>query len=330
MTDGGHTGPHTAGFSDGSLELTRAQRLDRLPFTDAHGKLVLGSGVGWALDAMDVGLISFVIAALAVAVGAGRTRQAGVDRLDRASSAWRSGATLGRAARRPHRPPAGLRPHPAGLRPRDGRLRAGLVGLACCSSCASSSGSASAPSCRSRRRWSASSHRPASAGALVVVLEAFWAVGWTAGRPHRLPGDPGGRQRVALGARDRRRARPLYAVVVRCGPARVGRGSSSPGRPPRPRPSCASRPTAAHRGPPASPRSTRRRSGRRAPRSPPRGRADSRRAWRPAGPRPARGRRRCGWSGSAVNFSYYGAFIWLPTMLLVGRGSPSSARSGTR
>src|ERR687890_2220326 len=43
---------------------TRAQRLDRLPFTREHGRLVVGSGLGWALDAMDVGLISFVMAAL--------------------------------------------------------------------------------------------------------------------------------------------------------------------------------------------------------------------------------------------------------------------------
>ena len=46
-------------------QLTRTQRLDRLPFTRAHGKLLVGSGIGWALDAMDVGLISFVMLALA-------------------------------------------------------------------------------------------------------------------------------------------------------------------------------------------------------------------------------------------------------------------------
>ena len=46
--------------------LTRSQRLDRLPFTRKHGRLLGASGIGWALDAMDVGLISFVIAALAV------------------------------------------------------------------------------------------------------------------------------------------------------------------------------------------------------------------------------------------------------------------------
>ncbi|HEU5485648.1 MAG TPA: MFS transporter, partial [Microlunatus sp.] len=45
--------------------LTRAQRLDRLPFTRQHGRLLTGSGIGWALDAMDVGLVSFVLAALA-------------------------------------------------------------------------------------------------------------------------------------------------------------------------------------------------------------------------------------------------------------------------
>ena len=44
--------------------LTRTERLERLPMTREHGKLLGASGVGWALDAMDVGLISFVIVAL--------------------------------------------------------------------------------------------------------------------------------------------------------------------------------------------------------------------------------------------------------------------------
>ena len=43
-----------------------SERLDRLPFTRRHLRVLTGSGIGWALDAMDVGLISFVIAALAV------------------------------------------------------------------------------------------------------------------------------------------------------------------------------------------------------------------------------------------------------------------------
>ncbi|WP_417556334.1 MFS transporter [Microbacterium sp.] len=40
-------------------------RLDALPFTRSHLRVLTGSGVGWALDAMDVGLISFIIAVLA-------------------------------------------------------------------------------------------------------------------------------------------------------------------------------------------------------------------------------------------------------------------------
>ena len=46
--------------------LSKNERLDRLPVTSKHQKLLVGSGVGWALDAMDVGLISFIMAALAV------------------------------------------------------------------------------------------------------------------------------------------------------------------------------------------------------------------------------------------------------------------------
>ena len=49
-----------------SLPLSRNERLDRLPVTGKHKKLLIGSGIGWALDAMDVGLISFIMAALAV------------------------------------------------------------------------------------------------------------------------------------------------------------------------------------------------------------------------------------------------------------------------
>ena len=45
-------------------QLTRSQRLDRLPFTRLHGRLLGGSGIGWALDAMDVGLISFLMVAI--------------------------------------------------------------------------------------------------------------------------------------------------------------------------------------------------------------------------------------------------------------------------
>lgn len=46
--------------------LTRMQRLENLPVTSLHRRLLANSGIGWALDAMDVGLIAFIMAALKV------------------------------------------------------------------------------------------------------------------------------------------------------------------------------------------------------------------------------------------------------------------------
>lgn len=56
------------------MSLTKNERLDRLPFTRKHSKLLIGSGIGWSLDAMDVGLISFVMAALTVQWGLSPTQ----------------------------------------------------------------------------------------------------------------------------------------------------------------------------------------------------------------------------------------------------------------
>ena len=49
----------------GEVSLTRNERLDRLPLNKAHRKLLVASGIGRAFDAMDVGLVSFVVAAIA-------------------------------------------------------------------------------------------------------------------------------------------------------------------------------------------------------------------------------------------------------------------------
>lgn len=57
-----------------SKSLTRNERLDRLPLTPKHKKMLWGSGIGWALDAMDVGLISFIMAALATHWGLSHTQ----------------------------------------------------------------------------------------------------------------------------------------------------------------------------------------------------------------------------------------------------------------
>ncbi len=42
------------------------ERLDDLPFTPRHRKVLFASGIGWAFDAMDVGLITYIIAVLSV------------------------------------------------------------------------------------------------------------------------------------------------------------------------------------------------------------------------------------------------------------------------
>src|SRR5690625_7562817 len=52
------------GVADPSV--TRSQRLDRLPFTRKPGKLLVVSGGGWAVGALGVGLVDFVIDALSV------------------------------------------------------------------------------------------------------------------------------------------------------------------------------------------------------------------------------------------------------------------------
>lgn len=51
-------------------QLTRNERLDRLPFNKAHRKLLVASGIGWAFDAMDVGLVSFVAAFILACIAA--------------------------------------------------------------------------------------------------------------------------------------------------------------------------------------------------------------------------------------------------------------------
>ena len=152
---------------------TRTERLDGLPFTRRHGRLLLGSGVGWALDAMDVGLISFVMAALAVhwelsrtqlswigSIGfvgmAGKRRRAARDRIGRrqvfAATLLIYGVATGATAL------AGTVAVLMAL-----RFVVGL-GLGAELPVASTLVSEYAP--RSLR------------GRMVVALEAFWAVGW--------------------------------------------------------------------------------------------------------------------------------------------------------
>jgi MFS transporter, putative metabolite:H+ symporter len=192
-------------------QLPRAERLDRLPFTREHGRLVVGSGLGWALDAMDVGLISFVMAALAVQWDLSSTQLSWIGSIGFAGMAL--GATLGglladRFGRRQVFATTllifGLATGAAALSWSIGvllvfRFLIGL-GLGAELPVASTLVSEFAPA---RVR-----------GRVVVLLEAFWAVGWTLSA---LIGyfvvprsDDGWRWALALGALP-----ALYAVVVR-------------------------------------------------------------------------------------------------------------------
>src|SRR3954467_8675715 len=191
--------------------LTRAERLDRLPFTREHGRLVVGSGLGWALDAMDVGLISFVMAALAVQWELSPTELSWIGSIGFAGMAL--GATLGglladRFGRRQVFALTllvfGVATGAAALSWSVGallvfRLLIGL-GLSAELPVASTLVSEFAPA---RLR-----------GRLVVALEAFWAVGWVLwgvrGDLVAPRSDAGWRWALALGA-----VPALYAAAVR-------------------------------------------------------------------------------------------------------------------
>src|SRR3712207_4802926 len=200
-------------MTDTTSRLTRAERLDRLPYTREHGRLVVGSGVGWALDAMDVGLISFVMTALAVQWQLSATELSWIGSIGFAGMAL--GATLG-----------GL------LADRFGRRQVFDVTLLIFGVGAGAAALSWSVAALLVFRFLiglglgaelpvastlVSEFAPARVrGRLVVLLEAFWAVGWTLSA---LIGyfvvprsDDGWRWALAIGA-----VPALYAVVVRRG-----------------------------------------------------------------------------------------------------------------
>ena len=315
----------------GPTAATRTERLDRLPFTRAHFRLVFGSGVGWALDAMDVGLISFVMAALAVQWSLTPTELSWIGSIGFVGMAL--GATLGglladRIGRRQVFAMTllvyGIATGAAALSWSVGallffRFVIGL-GLGAELPVASTLVSEFAPA---RIR-----------GRVVVALEAFWAVGWIlaaiVGYFVVSQGDNGWRWALALGGLP-----ALYAVVVRRGlPESVlflerrGRvaeaertvrqfeqsaamfgtagGSTSPAdqsvsaAEPRQGSSSAVSTSAVTTSAEAAPASPATPTGPRA-------------LWSPA----LRARTAALWVvWFGVNFAYYGAFIWLPTLLV--------------
>ncbi|MET0764358.1 MAG: MFS transporter [Blastococcus sp.] len=277
--------------------IPRTERLDRLPFTREHGRLVIGSGIGWALDAMDVGLISFVMAALAVHWSLSPTQLSLIGSIGFVGMAL--GATLGglladRYGRRQVFALTllifGIATGAAALSWSVGALLVFrfLIGLGLGAELpvASTLVSEFAPA---RLR-----------GRVVVGLEAFWAVGWTLAALIGYLVVPrsadGWRWALALGA-----VPALYAVVVRRGLPESVRFLELRGRVDEAEAAVRRFESAAGVDPVPSPV------------QPPQEAPGPRALWGPA----FRSRTAALWVvWFCINFAYYGAFIWLPTLLV--------------
>ncbi|MEY8565879.1 MFS transporter [Corynebacteriaceae bacterium 7-707] len=191
--------------------LSRTERLDSLPVTRRHVKLLGGSGIGWALDAMDVGLIGFIMAALTTHWGLSHTETSWLASAGFVGMAL--GATFGGllADRIGRRNVFAVTLLVYGLATGASALAGGLavlivlrfvvgLGLGAELPVASTLVSEFAPR--------------AVRGRMVVVLEAFWAVGWLAAAvvgAFVIPlSDDGWRWALALGM-----VPAFYALYVR-------------------------------------------------------------------------------------------------------------------
>ncbi|MFS0733125.1 MFS transporter [Microbacterium sp. 1P10UB] len=291
-----------------------ADRLDRLPLNRKHLKVLTGSGLGWALDAMDVGLISFIIAALAVQwqLVPGQTAWiASVGFIGMAIGATLGGLLADRFGRRQV---FALTLIVYGVATGASALVGGLalllvfrffvgLGLGAELPVASTYVSEFAPA---RIR-----------GRLIVILEAFWAIGWTAAALIGylvIPGSADGwRWAFALGA-----VPAVYALVVRWGLPESARWLAGRGR-------VVEADAVVREFEAAAPVGSRRADAATAPERMPVAAASVAPVVAPT----TRQRLAALWSAEfrartgslwlvwfCVNFSYYGAFIWIPTILV--------------
>ena len=191
--------------------LSRSQRLDRLPFTRRHGRLLAGSGVGWALDAMDVGLVSFVLAALAAQWSLSPGQLSAIASIGFVGMAI--GASLGGllADRIGRRQVFALTLLIYGLATGASALVTGVGLLLVLRFIVGLGLGAELPVASTL----VSEYAPARIrGRIVVALEAFWALGLAAGCSDRLPGRAVLGSRLAVGVRPRHGA----GVLRRRGP----------------------------------------------------------------------------------------------------------------
>lgn len=292
---------------------TVSERLDALPFTRKHLRVLSGSGLGWALDAMDVGLISFIIAALTQHWGLTKGEGgliASVGFLGMAIGASLGGLLADRIGRRQV---FALTLLIYGLATGASALAGGLalllifrfvvgLGLGAELPVASTYVSEFAPA---RIR-----------GRIIVILEAFWAVGWTASAIigyFVVPASENGwRWAFVIGA-----VPAVYALVVRLGLPESPRWLASRGRTVEAEKIVAEFEASAGIQSPAlvaEPASS----------------AKAAVAAEPAPtPAPVRNRLAAIWAPEyrtrtaaiwavwfCVNFAYYGAFIWIPSILV--------------
>ncbi len=282
-----------------------SERLDRLPFTRLHLRVLTGSGVGWALDAMDVGLISFVIAALAAQwnLEPGQTAWiASIGFVGMAVGASVGGLLADRFGRRQVFAVTLL---VYGLATGASALVGGLVALLILRFLVGLGLGAELPVASTY----VSEFAPARMrGRLIVILEAFWAVGWTAAALIGflvIPGsEDGWRWAFALGALP-----AAYALFVRWGLPESARWLARRGR---------------HAEADAVVRSFEQSAGELSPPD-----VEGRQDEAPAAALSTRDRLTALWAPEfrmrtaclwlvwfCVNFSYYGAFIWIPSILV--------------
>lgn len=282
-----------------------SERLDRLPFTQRHLRVLTGSGLGWALDAMDVGLISFVIAVLATQWDLEPGQTAWIASIGFVGMAI--GASLGGllADRFGRRQVFAVTLLIYGIATGASALVGGLAALLVLRFIVGLGLGAELPVASTY----VSEFAPARMrGRLIVILEAFWAVGWTAAALIGflvIPSSADGwRWAFALGA-----VPAAYALIVRWGLPESARWLASRGRHSEAAtvvrsfeesagfaPQLDAAPTATSSSPVTMSVRERLRS-----------------LWSAQ----LRARTACLWLvWFCVNFSYYGAFIWIPSILV--------------
>lgn len=279
-----------------------ADRLDALPFTRRHARVLGGSGLGWALDAMDVGLISFVIAALSAQWQLAPAEASWIASAGFAGMAI--GASVGGllADRFGRRHVFALTLLVYGVATGASALVGGLAALLVLRFIVGLGLGAELPVASTY----VSEFAPARMrGRVIVFLEAFWAVGWTAAALIGylvVPASADGwRWAFALGA-----IPAAYALLVRWGLPESPRWLASRGRDAEASAIVRDFEAAAGRVS-FTPAATEVGEEHRAPRA----RVGA--LWAA----PLRRRTAALWLlWFCVNFSYYGAFIWIPTILV--------------